>query len=176
MRSTVTRIVRFYLVALAVALILGNVDYELAKRTGRTWLSLPIAFLLDGGSRQSLGFGYTLTCRHKIQRREDERIYYLVGPELEAWNVFQVFGARKLFERDYGDEVYYRGSDRTDRVVRGSIAGDRMGQKIFMAIIDLFPLAVLLGLFYLWTRICKTKKIPTTGSTTPSKGAPSDGQ
>ncbi|MCK4660030.1 MAG: hypothetical protein KAV82_10960 [Phycisphaerae bacterium] len=155
MKSTATRFARFYLVALAVALLLGNVDYELAKRTGHTWLSIPAAHCLDGGSSESLGFGYTLTCRHKIDRREDDRLYYLVGPELKAWNVFHVFGARKLFDRNYGEFMYYRDKERTDRVIQGSIAGDMLGQNIFMAVIDLLPLAVLVGLFTLWTKYMK---------------------
>lgn len=164
MKTKAAAIVRFYFVVLAVALVLGNVDYELAKRTQRPWLSLPIAFLSDGGSRLSLGFGYTLMCRHKIDHREDDRTVYLVGPELKAWNVFQIFGARRLFERDYGDYVYYRDAERTEAVNRGSIAGDMIGQKLFMAVVDLFPVAALLVVFWIWTRI--KKRIPTKASST----------
>lgn len=169
MKPTVTRFVRFYLVALAIALLLGNVDYELSKRTGHTWLSLPIAFYTDGGSTESLGFGYTLKCRHKIHRRENDRTYYLVGPELKGWNIFQVFGARRLFERDYGDEVYYPDGDRSKPVVQGSIAGDMIGQKVLSAVIDLFPLMALFGLFALWNKITNRKRIPTAKSTLSSE-------
>jgi hypothetical protein len=153
MKSNIISFIRFYFVAMAAAILLGNVDYELAKRTGRGWLSVTIGFVADGGSVERTGFGYTLTCRHRIRRQENERTIYLVGPELKPWNVFNVFGARRLLDRHYGDELYYEDTDQTEKVIRISIAGDRVGQTVFLAAIDLLPLAALLAAFGVWTRI-----------------------
>jgi hypothetical protein len=176
MKSKLTGFVVIYLAALLLALVLGNVDYEFAKRTGRTCLSIPIAYYSDGGSREYLGFGYTLLLRHKIDHREDDHTVYLVGPELKAWNVFQVFGARKLFERDYGDEVYYRDREHTDRVLRGSVTGDMMDQKIHEAITDLLPSVVILGLFGAWRLIARRKQIPTMRSSEPPSAGAAGGR
>lgn len=153
MKSKLALFMRFYLALLILALLLGNIDYELAKRDARVRLSIPMAYYSDGGSVERIGFGYTLVHRHEIAGIEDDRTYYLVGPKLKAWNVFKVFGARMLFDRHYGERVYYPNKDQSERVVRTTIAGDGLEQKLFLAFIDLAPLAFVLALFAIWNRI-----------------------
>jgi hypothetical protein len=153
MSATTKRFAFFYLAMLLMALCLGNIDYELAKRTGSTRLSVRVTVYNDGGSTESLGFGYTLKYRHQIDSRSGDVTSYRVGPELRGWNIFQVFGARKLFDRQYADVVYYRDARRAEPVVRGSIANDKLGDKLSDAFEDIFPCAVLAGLFLCWHKL-----------------------
>ncbi len=151
------------MVLLVLAVLVGNIDYELAKRTGRAVLSFPVAGLLDGGSTEHLWLGYTLKYRHEIKREEDGKLTYLVGPELQGWNVFRVFGARRLFERSYAEELYYPKADRSERIVRGTIEGGAPAQMLFGAFLDIFPLAVVLALFSVWRKLrSKREKKPQT--------------
>ncbi|QDV91609.1 hypothetical protein RAS2_27130 [Phycisphaerae bacterium RAS2] len=150
-KPVLVRFVKYYVCAVFVAVLLGNLDFELAKRTGRPRLSLPFARLLDGGSREYVGLGYTIVNRHKIKHREDGTRYYLVGPELEGWNVFRVFGARVLLDRTSGKEIYYPDEDRKRSIELGSIEDDLIS-KCIEAVLDVLPLFVLVSAFVLYMR------------------------
>lgn len=79
---------RFLVVFIALPLLLGVTDYTIALKTGHPVLSLPVGMFGDGGSRVTIGWGYTILEWHQMFTHPNlgnDIAGYKIGSKLTFW-------------------------------------------------------------------------------------------
>ena len=166
MNATIRRFLAFYSIVSLIAILVGNIDFEYAKRHEKPLFAfVRTSYFLDGGTTIWSGPGYQITIYHKIVPSyptvlPDETLYK-VGPELKPWIVFDVPGIRSMLKREATGKRYYKEENEDYIPVDIQTAPDTGAYMVLIGntIIDLSSFFIL-GVVFLGYRKIANKLKP----------------
>lgn len=155
-------LLQFYLILATIAIIIGRVDFGIARKTGKPIFApnFTASYYDDGGTVEWYGLGYKITEYNRMLRMTEfprEGMLYKVGAELTPWTIFSIPGVRVFLSSDLSGEGYYNEeNEKAFEYVMYPPQQIRFIELLLNSIWDSLQWIVFIGLFFVY---CMLKRV-----------------